>query len=288
MRLKNIKKSFTSEDVVLDGINLDIYQGEFLTILGASGCGKTTTLRIIAGLEMPDSGEVWLNGKDVTFAEPNKRDINTVFQSYALFPHMTVAQNIAYGLKLKKVPKEQIKQDVKQVLELVQLSGFEKRKPSELSGGQRQRVALARALVNKPQVVLLDEPLGALDLQLRRSMQVELKNLQKSLGITFVYITHDQEEAVNMSDRIAIMNQGNIEQIDSPEELYKNPKTPYVANFIHDAEVTEAQVIRYLMTELGMTESQVREKLAFDSKPETKKSENSNQDSEQLAREADA
>ena len=208
LELKEIKKSFAQEEEVLQGISLEIGQGEFITLLGASGCGKTTTLRIIAGLETPDSGSVFLDGKDVTNLEPNQRNVNTVFQNYALFPHMNVADNVGYGLKLKKVPKAEIKKRVTKMLELVQLSGFEKRKPSELSGGQRQRVAIARALVNNPKVLLLDEPLGALDLQLRRAMQLELKRLQKKLGITFVYITHDQEEAINLSDRIAVMNKG--------------------------------------------------------------------------------
>lgn len=190
LELKNIKKSFTEGEAVLDDISLVISQGEFITLLGSSGCGKTTTLRIIAGLEQPDEGSVWLDGREVTGLEPNQRDVNTVFQNYALFPHMNVAENIGYGLKLKKVPKAEIKKKVSRMLELVQLEGYEKRKPSELSGGQKQRVAIARALVNNPKVLLLDEPLGALDLQLRRAMQIELKHLQKKLGITFIYITH--------------------------------------------------------------------------------------------------
>ena len=189
LELRNLKKSFTSEEYVLQGINLQIDQGEFVTLLGASGCGKTTTLRIIAGLEQPDSGSIWLEGKDVTNLEPNQRDVNTVFQNYALFPHMNVADNIGYGLKIRKVPKADIKKKVKEMLELVQLEGFEKRKPAELSGGQKQRVAIARALANNPRVLLLDEPLGALDLQLRRTMHLELKRLQTKLGITFIYIT---------------------------------------------------------------------------------------------------
>ena len=195
-----------------------------ITLLGASGCGKTTTLRIIAGLEQPDAGQVFLEGTDVTQLAPDKRDVNTVFQNYALFPHMNVADNIGYGLKLKKLPKKEIKTRVTKMLELVQLPGYEKRKPSELSGGQRQRVAIARALVNNPKVLLLDEPLGALDLQLRRAMQIELKRLQKKLGLTFIYITHDQEEAINMSDRIAVMNKGTFEQIGTPDEIYNHPK----------------------------------------------------------------
>ena len=242
LELKNIKKSFTGEESVLQGISLSIAGGEFITLLGSSGCGKTTTLRIIAGLESPDEGQVFLDGKDVTNLEPNDRDVNTVFQNYALFPHMTVEENVGYGLKLKKVAKGEIKKKVSHMLELVQLSGYEKRKPSELSGGQRQRVAIARALVNNPKVLLLDEPLGALDLQLRRAMQHELKRLQKKLGITFVYITHDQEEAINMSDRIAVMNAGRFEQIGTPDEIYNHPKTSYVATVVGNANILKGKV----------------------------------------------
>ena len=237
LELKEIKKSFTEGEAVLDNISLEISKGEFITLLGSSGCGKTTTLRIIAGLEQPDAGSVWLDGREVTGLEPNQRDVNTVFQNYALFPHMNVAENIGYGLKLKKVPKSEIRKKVSEMLELVQLEGYEKRKPSELSGGQKQRVAIARALVNNPKVLLLDEPLGALDLQLRRAMQIELKHLQKKLGITFIYITHDQEEAINMSDRIAVMRDGCIEQIGTPDEIYNHPKTSYVATFVGNANI---------------------------------------------------
>ena len=237
LELKHISKSFSGEEEVLKDISLSIGKGEFITLLGSSGCGKTTTLRIIAGLEIPDSGSVQIDGRDVTSLEPNQRDVNTVFQNYALFPHMTVGENIGYGLKLKKVPKAEIKEKVRQMLELVQLSGYEKRKPSELSGGQKQRVAIARALAGSPKVLLLDEPLGALDLQLRRTMQQELKHLQKQLGITFVYITHDQEEAINMSDRIAVMNKGKFEQIGTPDEIYNHPKTSYVARFVGNANI---------------------------------------------------
>lgn len=244
LELKEIKKSFTEGEAVLDNISLEISKGEFITLLGSSGCGKTTTLRIIAGLEQPDAGSVWLDGREVTGLEPNQRDVNTVFQNYALFPHMNVAENIGYGLKLKKVPKNEIKKKVSQMLELVQLEGYEKRKPSELSGGQKQRVAIARALVNNPKVLLLDEPLGALDLQLRRAMQIELKHLQKKLGITFIYITHDQEEAINMSDRIAVMKDGRIEQIGTPDEIYNHPKTSYVATFVGNANILHGVVER--------------------------------------------
>ena len=250
LELRNLKKSFTSEEYVLQGINLQIDQGEFVTLLGASGCGKTTTLRIIAGLEQPDSGSVWLEGKDVTNLEPNQRDVNTVFQNYALFPHMNVADNIGYGLKIRKVPKADIKKKVKEMLELVQLEGFEKRKPAELSGGQKQRVAIARALANNPRVLLLDEPLGALDLQLRRTMQLELKRLQKKLGITFIYVTHDQEEALTMSDTIVVMNQGYIQQIGTPESIYNEPENAFVADFIGDSNIIGATMIRDRLVEI--------------------------------------
>lgn len=243
LELEEIKKSF-GETQVLKGISLAIQQGEFITFLGASGCGKTTTLRIIAGLETPDEGCVRLNGKDVTDLEPNKRNVNTVFQNYALFPHMNVFDNIAYGLKLKKVPKKEIAKKVGEMLDLVQLSGYEKRMPSELSGGQRQRVAIARAVVNNPQVLLLDEPLGALDLQLRRQMQVELKRIQKRLGITFIYITHDQEEALNMSDRIVVMENGRFEQVGTPNEVYYHPRTSYVARFVGTANIITGKLVR--------------------------------------------
>ena len=234
LSLENIEKNFDGENV-LKNISLDIGRGEFVTLLGSSGCGKTTTIRIIAGLLTPDSGKVVLNGKDITMLAPEKRDVNTVFQNYALFPHMNVEKNIGYGLKLKKMPANEIKAEVEKALSLVQLEGFEKRNPSQLSGGQKQRVAIARAVVNKPSVLLLDEPLGALDLMLRRQMQTELKKLQKALGITFIYITHDQEEALNMSSRIVVMRNGNIEQIGTPSEVYDTPKTAFVAEFVGGA-----------------------------------------------------
>ena len=241
LELQNIAKHFGDTDV-LNGISISIGKGEFITLLGPSGCGKTTTLRIIAGLETPDEGRVILNGQDVTDSEPNKRDVNTVFQNYALFPHMTVAANIGYSLKLKKRPKDEIKKAVDDALALVQLSGYGKRMPAELSGGQRQRVAIARAVVNRPSVLLLDEPLGALDLQLRRQMQLELKALQKQLGITFIYITHDQEEALNMSDRIAVMKDGRFEQLGTPAGVYDSPRTSYVARFVGTANVLTGTV----------------------------------------------
>jgi len=227
LSLENIEKNFDGENV-LKNISLDIGRGEFVTLLGSSGCGKTTTIRIIAGLLTPDSGKVILNGKDITMLAPEKRDVNTVFQNYALFPHMNVEKNIGYGLKLKKMPANEIKAEVEKALSLVQLEGFEKRNPSQLSGGQKQRVAIARAIVNKP-------TLGALDLMLRRQMQTELKKLQKALGITFIYITHDQEEALNMSSRIVVMRNGNIEQIGTPSEVYDTPKTAFVAEFVGGA-----------------------------------------------------
>lgn len=236
LELEHIAKAFDGAEV-LRGIDLRVQRGEFVTLLGASGCGKTTTLRIIAGLEAPDSGRVLLHGQDVTEAEADKRDVNTVFQSYALFPHMNVAQNIGYGLRLKKRSKEEIKAAVSEMLRLVQLEGFEKRMPDELSGGQKQRVAIARAVVNNPQVLLLDEPLGALDLQLRRQMQLELKRLQKRLGITFIYITHDQEEALNMSDTVCVMRDGVLLQAGTPNEVYDNPRTAYVAKFVGEANI---------------------------------------------------
>lgn len=236
LELQGIKKAFGGVSV-LNGIDLKVQPGEFITLLGASGCGKTTTLRIISGLETPDSGSVLLEGVDVTRAEPNKRGVHTVFQNYALFPHMTVEANIGYSLKIKGVKKPEIKARVKEMLELVQLEGFENRTPGELSGGQRQRVAIARSVIDSPKVLLLDEPLGALDLQLRRMMQVELKRLQKKLGITFIYITHDQEEALNMSDRIAVMRGGLFEQLGTPSEVYDRPKTAYVAKFVGSANV---------------------------------------------------
>ncbi len=236
LQLKQIRKSFDNTEV-LKGIDLEAAQGEFITLLGASGCGKTTTLRIIAGLELPDSGQVILEGQDITNREPNKRDVNTVFQNYALFPHMNVEDNVGYGLKIRKVPKAEIAERVEQALRLVQLEEYGKRKPDQLSGGQKQRIAIARAVINEPKVLLLDEPLGALDLKLRRQMQLELKRLQKRLGITFIYITHDQEEAINMSDRIGVMHEGVLEQLGTPNEVYYQPRTSYVADFVGNANI---------------------------------------------------
>ncbi len=236
LELKNIIKNF-GDVKVLKGIDLYVAEGEFVTILGSSGCGKTTTIRIIAGLEELDEGQVLLGGQNVTALEPNKREVNTVFQSYALFPHMTVEANVGYGLKLKKMPRAEIKKRVTDALEMVQLTGYEKRKTQELSGGQKQRVAIARAIINRPKLLLLDEPLGALDLQLRRQMQEELKHLQKKLGMTFIYITHDQEEASFLSDRIVVMNEGRIEQIGTPEEVFEKPATEFVRQFIENSKL---------------------------------------------------
>ena len=241
LSLQHISKNFGEGDVLRD-ISLDVARGEFVTLLGASGCGKTTTLRIISGLETPDEGTVLLDGRDVTALPPERRPVNTVFQSYALFPHMNVEKNVAYGLRVRRMDKASIEKRVREMLELVQMADFAKRMPSQLSGGQRQRIAIARALAPEPELLLLDEPLGALDLQLRRQMQLELKRLQKKLGITFVYITHDQEEAINMSDRIAVMRDGRFEQLGTPEEIYDEPKTHYVAQFIGRSTILSGKV----------------------------------------------
>ena len=236
IELKDIVKVYGKE-TVLNHVDLYIRQNEFVTLLGPSGCGKTTTLRIIGGFEVPTAGSLLFNGECMLKTPPHKRQLNTVFQKYALFPNMNVAENIAFGLKIKNVSKAVIAQEVAAMLKMVNLEGFEKRSVTSLSGGQQQRVAIARALVNKPQVLLLDEPLGALDLKLRKEMQVELKNMQQALGITFIYVTHDQEEALTMSDTIAVMNHGEILQIGSPEEIYNEPKNAFVANFIGESNI---------------------------------------------------
>ena len=243
LKLVNIEKSFGTEKI-LAGINLEISKGEFITILGPSGCGKTTLLRIISGIEYPYSGNVLLENNEITNIHAENRNVNTVFQSYALFPHMNVEENVGYGLKLKKINKDIIKKQVDEFLELVQLKGYNKRKVTELSGGQKQRVALARALIMNPKILLLDEPLGALDLKLRRDMQLELKRIQKKMGITTIYVTHDQEEAINMSDRIAVMHKGNFEQIGTPDEIYNTPKTEFVAKFVDSANIFRGKLIK--------------------------------------------
>ena len=231
IQIRNLAKSFGNVRAV-DGVNLDINAGEFITLLGPSGSGKTTVLRMIAGFETPDSGSILLNGKEITNLPAYERDVNTVFQDYALFPHMDVITNIEYGLKVKGVDKKERRQKALVALEQVRLSGYEARKPSQLSGGQRQRVALARALVNRPAVLLLDEPLGALDLKLRQQMQIELKQLQREVGITFIFVTHDQEEALTMSDRIAVFDKGRIQQVDKPAAIYEKPQNKFVADFV--------------------------------------------------------
>ncbi len=238
IELKNIKRSFDDNGfVAVKDFNLEVKRGEFVTFLGPSGCGKTTTLRMIAGFDLPTEGQILLNGKDISNLPPYKRPINTVFQRYALFPHMNIYENIAFGLKQKKLPKDEIARKVKKVLEMVDLEGFEDRKVTTLSGGQQQRIAIARALVNEPEILLLDEPLGALDLKMRKEMQIELKNMHKRLGITFIYVTHDQEEALTMSDKIVVMNEGKIQQIGTPEDIYNEPKNAFVADFIGESNI---------------------------------------------------
>lgn len=241
IKLENVVKYYGDNEVVKK-LNLNIYESEFLTLLGPSGCGKTTTLRMIAGFEDATEGKLYMEEKDMEGKPPYLRNVNTVFQSYALFPHMNVYNNVAFGLVEKKMKKAEIKEKVMQALTLVQLTGFEKRMPNQISGGQKQRVAIARAIVNNPRVLLLDEPLGALDLKLRKQMQLELKHLQQKLGITFVYVTHDQEEALTMSDRIAVMNAGVLEQIGTAKEIYEKPKTKFVADFIGESNIFEAYI----------------------------------------------
>lgn len=231
LNLQNITKKYDN-NTVLNNLNLVVRRNEFITLLGPSGCGKTTTLNIIAGFETPDDGKIIFEEKEINSVPPYKRQINTVFQKYALFTHMNVYENVAFGLRIKKLPEKQIKEKVTSMLKMVELEGFEKRSTDSLSGGQQQRVAIARALVNEPKLLLLDEPLGALDLKLRKEMQLELKNIQKKLGITFIFVTHDQEEALTMSDTIVVLNKGNIQQIGTPEDIYNEPKNKFVANFI--------------------------------------------------------
>ncbi|MDR1704426.1 MAG: ABC transporter ATP-binding protein [Clostridiales bacterium] len=241
LSLVNVSKSF-GKTPVLKGLSMDIRSGEFVTLLGESGCGKTTTLRCVAGLETADSGDILLNGESIKDLPPDKRNVNTVFQNYALFPHMNVYDNIAYGPKLRRASKNEIKRGVAEMLDLVKMPGLEKRMPGQLSGGQRQRVAIARALINKPQILLLDEPLGALDMKLRQHMQLELKHIQAQAGVTCVYVTHDQDEALNMSTRIAVMNGGAFEQVGTPQEVYEQPRTAFVAGFVGERNIHPVSV----------------------------------------------
>ena len=242
INLTDVSKAFDGE-TVLDHINLQIHDKEFVTLLGPSGCGKTTTLRIIGGFEIPDTGDVQFDGKSVKDVPPHKRPVNTVFQRYALFPHLNVFENVAFGLRLKKTPEATIREKVKEMLSMVNLKGFERRKVSTLSGGQQQRVAIARALVNEPEVLLLDEPLGALDLKLRKDMQNELKKIQKATGITFIYVTHDQEEALSMSDTVVVMANGQIQQIGSPTDIYNEPENAFVADFIGESNIVDGVML---------------------------------------------
>jgi putative spermidine/putrescine transport system ATP-binding protein len=246
VRLSSLRKSF-GDVAAVDGVDLDVAAGEFFTLLGPSGSGKTTTLRLIAGFERPDAGRIELAGEDVTDRPPNQRDVNTVFQDYALFPHMSVADNVAYGLRVRKIAKAERAERVAEALRMVQLEGFGDRRPVQLSGGQRQRVALARAIINRPRVLLLDEPLGALDLKLRQQMQIELKGIQDQVGITFVYVTHDQDEALAMSDRIAVFTDGRIEQVAPPADLYERPATSFVAGFVGTSNTLERDGRRFTL-----------------------------------------
>lgn len=247
IELRHISKVYSDNGFkAVDDFNLEVKRGEFVTFLGPSGCGKTTTLRMIAGFEMPTSGEILLNGEDISQLPANKRPINTVFQRYALFPHMNIYDNIAFGLKLKKLPKEEIRKKVKRVLDIVDLEGFENRKISTLSGGQQQRIAIARALVNEPEILMLDEPLGALDLKMRQEMQLELKHMHDELGITFIYVTHDQEEALTMSDKIVVLSEGRIQQIGTPEDIYNEPQNAFVADFIGESNIFKGIMTGYM------------------------------------------
>jgi spermidine/putrescine transport system ATP-binding protein len=259
--LRDVTKRFGDEVIAVDNMNLDIRDGEFFSLLGPSGCGKTTTLRMIAGLEFPTEGSVQIFGEEMGIRPPNKRPVNTVFQSYALFPHMNVAENVGFGLRMRKVDETEIRRKVAEAIELVHLKGMDQRRPRELSGGQQQRVALARALVNRPKVLLLDEPLGALDLKLRQAMQRELKEIQNSVGITFVYVTHDQAEALTMSDRIGVMSEGRLAQVGTPEQIYRSPVSLFVARFVGEAsflpgEVAEAGVVRLKGGEMVKVDSE--------------------------------
>ena len=243
VKLEKVSKSFEKGKYVIKNLSMDVYEGEFLTLLGSSGCGKTTILRMISGLEHVTEGKVYIDNIDVTEVDPTEREVNTIFQNFALFPHMTVFDNVSFGLKMKKVSKQEINKRVKQVLKLVELDGFENRYPSQLSGGQQQRVAIARGIVMNPKVLLLDESLASLDLKLKRMMQIELKKIQRKLGITFIYVTHDQDEALTMSDRIIIIEKGVIEQEGTPKDIYEQPKSVFVADFIGESNIFKAKVI---------------------------------------------
>ena len=244
VKLENVSKSFDEGKFVIKNLSLEVKEGEFLTLLGPSGCGKTTILRLISGLEHVTEGKVFIDSVDVTNVDPTKREVNTIFQNLAIFPHLTVFDNIAFGLKMKKVPADEIKKRVEKTLKLVDMEGFDNRKPSQLSGGQLQRVAIARGIIMNPKVLLLDESLCSLDLKLKRAMQIELKKIQRRLGITFIYVTHDQDEALTMSDRIVIINKGVIEQDDTPERIYQNPKTVFVADFIGESNIIPGEIVK--------------------------------------------
>jgi len=259
VKLDNISKKF-NDKYVLKNLSLDIYEGEFITLLGSSGCGKTTILRMISGLDHVTDGKVYIDDVDVTDIDPTKREVNTIFQNFALFPHMTVTENISFGLRMKKVDEEEIDKRVKKIVKLVKLEDFVDRYPSELSGGQQQRVAIARGVVMNPKVLLLDESLCSLDLKLKRQMQIELKKIQKKLGITFIYVTHDQDEALTMSDRIAIINKGVIEQLDTPQNIYNNPKSTFVADFIGESNILPGIITK---TKKETTEVKINKEIAF-------------------------